>query len=77
MSEIGKVQDDAKSGPVIRPSEAETLQILQEATALYEEYIRLADLASIPDISEVKPQKYAWDNPIGLVVTRGTDAELV
>lgn len=77
MSDTRGAPSDGKSSPEFRPSEAETLQLLQEATTLYEEYMRLADLASIPDVSEVKPQKYAWDNPIGLVVTRDADAELV
>ncbi len=51
-----------------RPSEAEISQILQEAAQQYEECIRLADLTDISEMDGVNYPRYAWDNPIGLVV---------
>ncbi len=56
--------------PQTRLSEAEVSQLLQEATQQYEEYMRLADLADITKTSEEIEPKYAWDNPIGLVVSK-------
>ena len=61
----------------VHPNEAEVAQLLQEATQQYEEYIRLADLADISDGGEVSYPRYAWDNPIGLVVMGPSNAELV
>lgn len=58
-------------------SDAEVVQLLQEAARQYEEYMRLADLADISGIREDSHPRYAWDNPIGLVVTGRQDAELV
>ena len=52
-----------------RPSEAEVSQLLEEAAQQYEECMRLADLADISEFPEASYPKYAWDNPIGLVVT--------
>ncbi len=61
----------------IQPSEAEVAQLIQEARQQYEECMRLADLADISDRGEVSRPKYAWDNPIGLVVRGTSNAELV
>ena len=61
----------------IRPSETEIAQLFQKAAEQYEECMRLADLADISDQGEVYHPRYAWDNPIGLVVTRPLNAELV
>ena len=52
-----------------RPSEAEISQLLQEAAQQYEECMRLADLADISEFPEASHPRYAWDNPIGLVVS--------
>ncbi len=51
-----------------RLSEAEVAQLLQEAAQQYEECMRLADLADISAVDEISHPRYAWDNPIGLVV---------
>ena len=59
------------------PSETEVVQLLHQAAQQYEECIRLADLADISDRSEFSHPRYAWDNPIGLVVTGPSNAELV
>lgn len=60
-----------------RPSEAEVAQLLQEAVQQYEECMRIADLADISAGSEISYPRYAWDNPIGLVVAGPSNAELV
>ena len=60
-----------------RPSEVEVAQLIQEAEQQYEECIRLADLADISETSEVSHPRYAWDNPLGLVVGGQTNAKLV
>ncbi|MCY4304312.1 MAG: hypothetical protein OXC62_05970 [Aestuariivita sp.] len=57
----------------LRPSEIEIFQLIEKAKQQYEESMRLADLASISDIldtDEVIQPRYAWDNPIGLKITR-------
>lgn len=68
---------DASDDGRLRPSEAEVARLLQETVQQYEECMRLADLADISEIAEVNQPKYAWDNPIGLVVTGRSHAELV
>ena len=50
------------------PSEVEVSELLQGVARQYEEYMRLADLADISEMDEVSQPRYAWDNPIGLVV---------
>lgn len=60
-----------------RPSETEVARLLQESAKQHEEYRRLADLADISDQGELSHPRYAWDNPIGLVVTGSPSAELV
>ena len=62
-------RDSSTSQIQARPSEAEVSQLLQEAAQKYEECMRLADLADISEMGEVSHPRYAWDNPIGLVVT--------
>ena len=59
------------------PSEVEIAQLLQEAEQQYEECMRLADLADILETGEVSHPRYAWDNPLGLVVGEQTNAKLV
>ena len=59
------------------PSEAEVVQLLQEAAQPYEECMRLADLADISAGDGISYPRYAWDNPIGLVVGEPSNAELV
>ena len=49
-------------------SEAEMLQLIQESINRYEEILKIADVASLSDISEDYRPLYAWDNPIGLVL---------
>jgi hypothetical protein len=70
-------RESRSSSPQTRPGEAEVSQLLQEAAQQYEECMRLADLANISETGEVSYPRYAWDNPIGLVVTRCSNAELV
>lgn len=60
-----------------RPSEVEIAQLLQEAAQQYDECMRLADLADISETGEVSHPRYAWDNPLGLVVGGQTNAKLV
>ena len=60
-----------------RPSEAEVARLLQETVQQYEECMRLADLADVSEIAEVSEPRYAWDNPIGLVVTGLSHVKLV
>ncbi len=58
-------------------SEAEVIKLIEEAAQQYEEYARLAGLADFCAPAEVLVPKYAWDNPIGLVVTEPMNAKLV
>ena len=60
-------------------SEAEIMQLLQEAAQQYEEYMRLADLTGISaeDEDEVYCPKYDWDNPIGIGIKEPLDGKLV
>ena len=68
---------DASDDDRLRPSEAEVARLLQETVQQYEECMRLADLADISESAEVNQPRYAWDNPIGLVVMDRSHAELV
>ncbi len=52
----------------VRPGETEVSQLLQQTVQQYEECMRLADLADISETPKVSNPRYAWDNPIGLVV---------
>lgn len=52
----------------VRPSEAEVSQLLQQTVQQYEECMRLADLTDISETPKTITPRYAWDNPIGLVV---------
>lgn len=58
----------ARSDLQVRPSEAEILELVQDAAQQYEEYMKLADFASYSETSEVRYPSYSWANPIGLVV---------
>ena len=69
--------DSRASEAKIQPSETEVAQLLKEAAEQYEECMRLADLADVAAQGELSHPKYAWDNPIGLVVKGRTNAELV
>ncbi len=70
---------DGKQAPDvrIRPSEAEITQLLQDAARQYEEYMTLADLADIPEDAASGRPRYAWDNPIGPVLTGRSNADVV
>lgn len=53
-----------------RPSDAEVAELLQKTERLYEESMRVANLTDVSqDIKDPQP-RYAWDDPIGLVVTK-------
>ena len=51
--------------------------LLEKAAQQYEECMKLADLSDYPETSEVRQPRYSWDNPIGLVVTERSHANLV
>ena len=72
-----KEDSPASRSLATRPSEVEVAQLLQEAERQYEECMRLADLADISETGEVSHPRYAWDNPLGLVVGGQTNAKLV
>ena len=77
MSETGGLCDSRRRRIQVRPSETEVARLLQESAKQYEECMRLADLADISDPGEFSRPRYAWDNPIGLVVTGSPNAKLV
>ena len=77
MSSKENLTDSRSSQAKIQPSETEVAQLLKEAVQQYEDCMRLADLADIAAQGELSHPRYAWDNPIGLVVTGGSNAELV
>ena len=60
----------------IRPSEAEIIQLLQKASQEYEKCITLADLSDYPEVAEVSYPGYSWNNPIGLVLTEKSHADM-
>ena len=64
----------------LRPSEHEVVELIERAKQQYEEVMRLADLADLPDPAASAPDNqpaYSWDNPIGYVVTGSSDGDLV
>ena len=63
-----KGSDGVTSDIAMRPSDAEISQLLRETAQQYEECVRLADLADITQETDGSRPRYAWDNPIGLVV---------
>ena len=70
-------KDDASGSQMtIHLSETEVSDLLQKAAQQYEEYMRIADLADITNQDEPRHPRYGWDNPIGLVVTGQSNAEL-
>ena len=77
MSERENLSDIRDPQMRIRPSETEVAQLLQHAAEQYEESMRIADLADVSDQGETSQPRYAWDNPIGLVVTERLGAKLV
>ena len=77
MTDTEHSSDSRTSQPRTRPDEAEVSLLLQQAAQQYEEYIRLADLADISEAGGTSHPRYAWDNPIGLVVSRRSNARLV
>lgn len=70
-------QDSRDGARQIRPSDAEVAQLLQRTSQQYEQSIRLADLADLSDLPAAGQPRYAWDNPVGLVVTGSSHAKLV
>ena len=77
MNGMGDSRNSNTSQYFAHPSEVEVSQLLQEAAEQYEECMRLADLADISETGEDRQPRYAWDNPIGLVLADGQNAELV
>ncbi len=64
----------------LRPSDHEVIDLIERAKQQYEEVMRLADLADLPDLAASAPDSqpaYSWDNPIGYVVTGSSDGDLV
>lgn len=68
--------DSRSSVEKMQTSESEVVQLLQEAEQQYEESMRIADLADIAAQGEQSQPRYAWDNPIGLVVQGRPNAKL-
>ena len=64
----------------VKPSDAEVIRLLEQAKQQYEDVMRLADFADLPEpmtaATEIQPA-YSWDNPIGYVVTGSSDGDLV
>ena len=77
MAHRKRFKDTGRSDLRIKPSEAEIMELLEKAAQQYEECIKLADLSDYPETSEVRQPRYSWDNPIGLVVTERSHANLV
>jgi len=77
MTDKGDSRASQARATPMRLSETEGSRLLQDAARQYEEYMRLADLADISETSNRCQPRYAWDNPIGLVITRRTNARLV
>ena len=61
---------------LMNPSEAETMQLLEEALRQYEDCINLANMPDYSEGSTVGEPIYSWDNPIGLVVAEKSHAIL-
>lgn len=76
MSSKDNLREASVSQDMVHPSEAEISQLLQETTKQYEETMRIADLADISDQGDLSHPRYAWDNPIGFVVTVSSNAKL-
>ena len=67
---MADIEDLADSSALrVHPSEAEISKLLLDAARQYEECMRVADMADASEITEESEPRYAWDNPIGLVVT--------
>lgn len=63
----------------MKPSDAEVIRLLEQARQQYEDVMRLADFADLPEpmtaAIEIQPA-YSWDNPIGYVVTGSSDGDV-
>ena len=77
MAHRKRFKDTGRSDLRIKPIEAEIMGLLEKAAQQYEECMKLADLSDYPETSEVRQPRYSWDNPIGLVVTERSHANLV
>ena len=58
------------------PSEAEAMQLIEEALRQYEDCINLANMPDYLEDSVVGEPIYSWDNPTGLVVAEKSHAIL-
>ena len=56
-----------------RPTESEILEMIASANRQYAEYVRIAELADLSDPEAIIEPEYAWDNPIGFVVSAQPD----
>ena len=77
MTDRERSKDSSGSDMQIRLSEAEIIQLFQKAAQEYEECMTLADSSDYPEVAEVSHPRYSWDNPMGLVVTERSHADLV
>ena len=69
--------DTEASDARVSPTDDEVVKLLQETAQQYAECMRVADLADLSEINEAEPPRYAWDNPIGLVLAGEQYAKLV
>ncbi len=51
-------------------SDADVVQLLDKAAKQYEEYLSIVKVTDYPEPEEVFQPRYAWDNPMGLVITK-------
>ena len=68
MADAKHPNHPCEPGVQVNPSEAETIQLFEEALRQYEAYISLADLPDYLEDLAVGEPIYSWDNPIGLVM---------
>ena len=55
-------------------SDAEVLKLLDEAKQQYEEYAQIISVTRIRKEKNIRTPNFSWENPIGLVMTKGSDA---
>lgn len=80
MTRLAASRQSADPETRLKPSDTEVIELLDQARRQYEEVMRLADLADLPDPTAAPPETqpaYSWDNPIGYVVTGRSDGDLV
>ena len=77
MTDANDIRDSGNQDTQATLTESEIVQLIQESARLYEEGIQISDLAGLVDLPEESQPRYAWDTPIGLVVTGGSHASLV